>query len=122
MENENKKKCTKCCELKDFNCFNKYYNGKHGLQAYCKECFHKYSCIDNRDKILEYSKKYRREVYYPRNQNRLIEYGKRYSKGLPNIKCNCGKEIKSSYYSKHLNTSYHKRHINENKENIPPSE
>jgi hypothetical protein len=71
------KQCTKCKEVKGFDCFHKESRGKNGLRASCKECRKKYSkkyCIENKKRISVRHKKYKQE-----NKEKIFAWTKKYN-------------------------------------------
>src|SRR5574343_180971 len=67
------KKCTKCLEEKDFNCF---YKKNKTLETRCKECIkklRKMEFAENRNSILE-----RNKNWYIKNKDKKKEYEKTY--------------------------------------------
>lgn len=64
--------CTKCKEERTVDLFSKNKNNKDGLEHWCKIC-RKQMYIEERDKRLEYQKKYKRE-----DEQRFKEQQKRY--------------------------------------------
>lgn len=81
------KYCPKCKKVKFIHEFG--YSSKDGLQSYCKECKASYQ-KENRDKKLNWQKKYRnenrtellekRKDYYRTHVEQESDYGKRWSK------------------------------------------
>lgn len=83
------KKCTKCGETLDTDCFYKYPKHIDGLSYYCKKCLsigRRSYYLKNKEKSLECSKKYRENnpeyfkeynsTYYQNNKDKFYEYRK----------------------------------------------
>lgn len=80
LENTDKKRCTKCGNIKPRNHFDKSKQGKYSLNEWCKKCRYKYS---DREKLHAYDKKYKKEhkeeqrqqrkTYQNKNKDRLAK-------------------------------------------------
>ena len=77
------KKCTKCGEVKQIECFNKHKGTKDGYENRCRSCVKQYY-QENKERINEYSKQYRQEnkeyykQYHQENKQRINERHKQY--------------------------------------------
>lgn len=67
------KKCSKCKEEKELSEFHKNKSFKDGYFSYCKKCYKQYY-INNRSKILE-----KHKIYRKNNKEKIREYSKKHS-------------------------------------------
>lgn len=65
---EGTKKCTKCGEVKQFQCFSKAQKGRFGLQPSCKECV-AINFQNNKEKYKATQKE-----YYKKNKSKIDSY------------------------------------------------
>jgi len=73
------KKCTKCGEVKQIECFNKCKPNKDGYQYKCKVCMKQYR-EENKERIKQYyeENKERIKQYQEENKERISEYDRQY--------------------------------------------
>ena len=67
-----KKKCSKCGEIKEYSEFYKDSKGKDNLSSQCKSCINKYALqyrLDNKQKIKD-----KGALYYLNNKEKYVEY------------------------------------------------
>ena len=105
------KKCTKCGEVKQIECFSKCKPNKDGYQYRCKSCIKQYR-EENKERISERSKQWREEnkeyfkQYREENKERLNEYRKQRKITDPLYKLSCNLRSRTSDAFKRK--SYHK--------------
>ena len=98
------KKCTKCGEVKQIECFSKDKGKKDGYQTLCKSCIKQYY-EENKERINERKKQYREE-----NKERILKRQKQYYEK--------NKERRKQYNqeNKERKAEYNKQYSQENKE------
>ena len=122
------KKCTKCGEVKQIECFNKNKGNKDGYDNRCRAC-KKQHYEENKERILKRNKQWREE-----NRERANEYSKKYyeeNKERRKQWCQENKERRKQYReenkerikqyreeNKERRSEYFKQYRKENKERI----
>lgn len=76
-----KKKCSKCCKIKGFDCFCKNKLKKDGIDIYCKKCCKEYY-KKNKEKAKEYYQNNKEKIkeYSKNNKEKITEQKKEYRK------------------------------------------
>jgi len=87
-----RKKCTRCGEIKETECFHKDKLRKDGLSPYCKDCRQKM----RKEEYLKHKKKYniRSRRWYLKNKERAFKDSKQWCKDNPQKR----KEISLNWY------------------------